>query len=126
MSSDSVEATANAEALLERKGEIERRLQDLDGVGVVETAPAIAPASSTVMPARRTTRHTSSIDDPVESEESSKSIQSHLIPYVPKTDTHWDFVMKEMMWLGADFQGERKRQVSLARKIALRFVDTFA
>ena len=40
------------------------------------------------------------------------------IPYTPKSDTHWDFVMKEMMWLGADFQGERKRQVSLAKKCA--------
>jgi hypothetical protein len=40
------------------------------------------------------------------------------IPYTPKTDTHWDFVMKEMMWLGADFQGERKRQLSLAKKCA--------
>ena len=40
------------------------------------------------------------------------------IPFNPKSDTHWDFVMKEMMWLGADFQGERKRQVSLAKKCA--------
>lgn len=47
-----------------------------------------------------------------------KNSSSCEIPYAPKTDTHWDFVMKEMMWLGADFQGERKRQHSLAKKCA--------
>ena len=41
-----------------------------------------------------------------------------LIPYAAKTDTHWDFLMKEMKWLGADFTAERKRQSSLAKKIA--------
>mmetsp|Transcript_2774 Transcript_2774/g.5185 ORF Transcript_2774/g.5185 Transcript_2774/m.5185 type:complete len:2007 (-) Transcript_2774:2717-8737(-) len=35
-----------------------------------------------------------------------------------KTDTHWDYVMKEMQWLSTDFQSERKRQISLARKQA--------
>jgi hypothetical protein len=40
-----------------------------------------------------------------------------LVPFEAKTDTHWDFVMKEMMWLGADFQGERKRQKSLAKRL---------
>ncbi|KAG7368540.1 SNF2-related protein [Nitzschia inconspicua] len=40
------------------------------------------------------------------------------VPFTPKTDTHWDFVMKELMWLGADFQAERKRQRSLAKKCA--------
>jgi protein required for attachment to host cells len=47
-----------------------------------------------------------------------KNAASNGIPYTPKTDTHWDFLMKEMMWLGADFQGERKRQLSLAKKLA--------
>ena len=40
------------------------------------------------------------------------------IPYDAKIDTHWDFLMKEMMWLGADFMGERKRQHALAKKQA--------
>ena len=31
---------------------------------------------------------------------------------------HWDFTLKEMMWLATDFQAERKRQMSLAKKIA--------
>jgi len=39
------------------------------------------------------------------------------IPYTPKTtDTQWDYLLKEMQWLSADFQSERKRQVSLAKK----------
>jgi len=44
---------------------------------------------------------------------------SILIPFIPKTDIHWDFVMKELAWLATDFQSERKRQKSLARKQAL-------
>jgi hypothetical protein len=45
-----------------------------------------------------------------------------LIPYAPKTDVHWDFVMKELMWLGADFQGERKRQVASAKKLGASII----
>jgi hypothetical protein len=32
-------------------------------------------------------------------------------------DTHWDFLMKEMMWLATDFQAERKRHGSSRRKL---------
>ena len=45
-----------------------------------------------------------------------------LVPYVPKTDVHWDFVMKELMWLGADFQGERKRQIANAKKLGASII----
>ena len=45
-----------------------------------------------------------------------------LVPYAPKTDVHWDFVMKELMWLGADFQGERKRQVASAKKLGASII----
>ena len=48
----------------------------------------------------------------------SKVKSEESIPYTPKTDTHWDFLMKEMMWLAADFQSERKRQVSTGKKVA--------
>ena len=41
------------------------------------------------------------------------------VPSIPKTDIHWDFVMKELAWLATDFQSERKRQTSLAKKQAL-------
>ena len=40
-------------------------------------------------------------------------------PIVSKTtDTHWDFMMKEMMWLATDFTSERKRQHTAGKKIA--------
>ena len=42
-----------------------------------------------------------------------------IVPYEPKTDVHWDFVMKEMMWLSTDFQSERKTQLSSARKMSM-------
>lgn len=45
-----------------------------------------------------------------------KSEECDLVPYDPKKDVHWDFVMKEMQWLSTDFQSERKRQMSLAKK----------
>jgi hypothetical protein len=41
-----------------------------------------------------------------------------MAPIVVKTDTHWDFCMKEMMWLAADFQSERKRQLTMGKKLA--------
>ena len=41
-----------------------------------------------------------------------------IVPYEPKTDVHWDFVMKEMMWLSTDFQSERKTQLMSARKMS--------
>lgn len=40
------------------------------------------------------------------------------IPYEPKSDTHYDYLLKEMQWLAADFQAERKRHLSSRRKIA--------
>ena len=79
--------------LLDRQQEINHRL---DEVGISETGPA-----------KRKKGGKNKIVTTTEE-----------IPYTPKTDTHWDFVLKEMMWLGADFQGERKRQVSLAKKCA--------
>ena len=44
------------------------------------------------------------------------------IPYAPKIDVHWDFVMKELMWLGTDFQSERKRQIASARKLGASII----
>ena len=47
------------------------------------------------------------------------SIDQPQVPMIEKTsDVHWDFTMKEMMWLATDFQAERKRQMSLAKKLA--------
>ena len=34
-------------------------------------------------------------------------------------EQHWDFLLKEMMWLSADFLSERSRQISTAKKLSL-------
>lgn len=34
------------------------------------------------------------------------------------TDTHRDYALKELAWLSADYQSERKRQISQAKKIS--------
>jgi hypothetical protein len=41
------------------------------------------------------------------------------VPLIAKTDVHWDFVLKEMMWLSADFQSERKAHAAAGRKVGL-------
>jgi len=70
------------------------------------------------------------IDDPLASARSKKKkgitkpapivvkSEEAAIPYDPKKDVHWDFVLKEMKWLACDFQSERKKQTSLAKKQA--------
>lgn len=40
------------------------------------------------------------------------------IPYVEKADTHFDYLLKEMQWLAADFIAERKRHQAARRKIS--------
>lgn len=45
---------------------------------------------------------------------------SHLIPIVSeKTDTHWDYLLKEMQWLATDFNSERSRHIAFRKKLAL-------
>ena len=39
-------------------------------------------------------------------------------PIVPKKDTHFDFLLKEMMWLSSDFQQERQRHRISGRKLS--------
>jgi HSA len=132
-----------AQGLLQRKEDIERRLVDLLGDGQNDVSTSIIPVeedTATTMPTKRVARKSARKTTHNEGKAKQGSTEDNAnhpnasnpttittttttkIPFVPKTDTHWDFVMKEMMWLGADFQGERKRQVSLARKMALRYV----
>jgi len=49
---------------------------------------------------------------------SNSTPEGDIIRKQPKKEIHWDFVMKEMMWLAADFQSERKRQISNGKKVA--------
>ena len=104
--------------LLERKENVVTRL---DEVAVKEVAPPNKrkgganraggnASSSRKRPspsARKTSASTKASDD-----------QLDIVPFAPRLEVHWDYVMKEMMWLGTDFQAERKRQVSLAKKLA--------
>lgn len=49
-----------------------------------------------------------------------------IIPSAQKPNTcHWDYVMKEMEWLANDFQKERGRHSSNAKKIT-KGVETYA
>ena len=36
-----------------------------------------------------------------------------------RSDTHWDFLLKEMKWLAADFQVERKRHLGFSKKMSV-------
>ena len=130
---DPADIATTIEKLLNRQTEIERRL---DEINIVDAS--ISPATTTTMttnvpstvpstvPSRGTRRTIHANAKPMETTSADVVTpkMSTLIPYTPKTtDTHWDFVMKEMMWLGADFQGERKRQMSSAKKLASRYVE---
>jgi hypothetical protein len=107
--------------LLERKEAI---IQRLDEVAVLEAQPPkrkIVSSSSRNNGASAKSRKLATISPTkhkVEAVHNNNGDHHELVPYEPKGDTHWDFVMKEMMWLGADFQAERKRQTSLAKKLA--------
>ena len=112
------EGTDVVTKLLNRQAEIEARLAEI-AVVTDTPLPAAVPKASTSQ-VRGTRRNSKAMDTP---NDTTTTTSSTLIPYTPKTiDTHWDFVMKEMMWLGADFQGERKRQISSAKKLASRYV----
>jgi FlaG/FlaF family flagellin (archaellin) len=74
-------------------------------------------AAAAVVSAAETAADTSTADTTAETTTTS-------IPKVPivtaatKTaDIHWDFLMKEMMWLATDFQAERKRHGSSRRRL---------
>jgi hypothetical protein len=47
------------------------------------------------------------------------------IPKKPPDDTHWDLVLKELMWLSTDFQSERKRQVAQGKKLSMAIRQHF-
>ena len=40
-----------------------------------------------------------------------------VVPKLEKTDTHYDFLLKEMQWLAADFQSERKKHGTYRRRV---------
>ena len=46
-------------------------------------------------------------------------LQTQPAQIIPVQQLHWDYLLKEMMWLSADFISERSRQVSTAKKISV-------
>lgn len=118
MTSTSEGEPRTVEELQERRSKIETRLEEL---GANDTATSTGKSTTAACSKRGSSRRNSKTQEKDENAEESSGSSKTAIPYSPKTtDTHWDFVMKEMMWLGADFQGERKRQNSLAKKLASR------
>jgi E1A-binding protein p400 len=54
------------------------------------------------------------------------STDSIVFPQIlSKTDTHYDFLLKEMQWLAADFHAERKRHTTHRRKLASNMQQHF-
>lgn len=99
--------------LEERKEIIHARLKEIT---IEEPAPPPKKKAGAKRP-RSTTP--SNNGTPPATDGTSSGGGTNLVPLPPpKTDTHWDFVMKEMMWLAADFMGERKRQHTFAKKAA--------
>jgi len=91
------------EELLQRKSEIETRLVELGAKDAPTTTSAKAAAAAAADSKRKSSRRGSKPSAETTKAPEDASEEAHLIPYAPKTtDTHWDFVMKEMMWLGAE------------------------
>ena len=116
--------------LSDRKKEIQGRLKELD----IKNKPAPANQKSHQQQHQKklqndemnyknattsdTTNNDKSASTTLEQSISTLFPPTSPHPILPKTDTHWDYTLKEMMWLSADFQAERKRQLSQAKKLA--------
>lgn len=55
---------------------------------------------------------------PPPSKRRKTSSANAVVPVREKTDTHFDYLLKEMQWLSADFTAERKRHLSSRKKLA--------
>ena len=105
MDSDSrpIDLMSNDE-LIEYKGSLNARLEEI-------TLPSIQSQRDKKKNGLSTERSSSPGDKTNQNED-------EVVRILPKIDVQWDFVMKEMMWLAADFQSERKRQISNGKKLA--------
>ena len=129
--------------LLDRREEIKKRLKEISLEDVVKET-INSPTAGSNKSRKRSSKKLSTPDDgnntttaslshtlpqspqSLSSSSSSSPLKttttttnSQVVSYIPKSiDTHQDFLMKEMLWLSADFQAERKRQISKAKKIS--------
>ena len=122
-----VDLNLGREELLARKTEIQNRLLELEPKPVIIATPTIIAEGSGIGIGN---------NDNVSSLSSRRSASTALLQKLPAAipklpidtnsssnntndnSTHWDFTLKEMLWLSADFQSERKRQISHARKLS--------
>lgn len=89
-------ATMDASAQQTRKKEIVKRLNEI-------SLPVFK-----IQPKRKAT-----------SASAAASTDKAVVLVPEKTeDTHWNFLLKEMQWLSADFTAERKRHVAASKKMA--------
>jgi HSA len=117
-------STASYQELLERQDEIQRRIKVI-AVEPVKAKKPNASGSSTAGAAKSSSNYISRRNgakrkktEGSDDHEQQKPFENQVPVLEKNTDVHWDFTMKEMMWLATDFQAERKRQMSLAKKIA--------
>ena len=124
--------------LLDRREEIKKRLKEISLEDIVNET-INSPTAGGSKSRKRSNKKISTADDgnsPTTAASSSSNTQpqsppssssplatttpsTQVVSYIPKSiDTHQDFLMKEMLWLSADFQAERKRQISKAKKIS--------
>ena len=73
-----------------------------------------------------TTSATSSSVPSTAATSATPSSSSTTYDVTPRTDVHWDYALKEMAWLSADFKSERKRQTSMAKKLSNAILQYFA
>eukprot|EP00977_Amphora_coffeiformis_P002123 scaffold407_cov168-Amphora_coffeaeformis.AAC.19 len=102
-------AAADYEDLVSRQKELENEIRKVMGdvvgdVVVNDTDMNITPPLTAPAPPKHKKGEAVSLVD---------------LPPVPdKTDTHWDYLLKEMQWLATDFTSERKRHQSSRRRIS--------
>jgi hypothetical protein len=80
--------------------------------------------TSSIMTTTSTT--SSSVPSTAATSATPSSSSSSTYDVTPRTDVHWDYALKEMAWLSADFKSERKRQTSLAKKLSNAILQYFA
>jgi len=102
-------------------GQLEERKQQLDDrLQLVSVPPP--PKQSSKISNKLSSSPTTTKDGTTSSNETGR-----VVPIVrEKTDTHYDFLCKEMQWLAADFSSERKRHLSKRKKIANAVQQHFA
>lgn len=106
--------------LVSRREYIETRLSEI--ALPVRVKPSKPTKATTVSaPKKRKLQSAAAAADNEATEDDDTARTTPVVPIVQtavKTaDTHWDFLMKEMMWLATDFTAERKRHGSSRRRL---------